>query len=228
MIEFRPLPILTAIALAALVILSLFGRWQWDKYLIERAAPPPSLQETTLQNYEVLENPYFLVYGIASGEPGWRLLVAVRTPAGVRFVDGAFSPGVEPPARERLKVPPALQYGEPLQGVLGLAEPPGSMVAEPDTEARVWYALDLESMARAAGLERSALTDTFVAIPYVGADGRPQVNPFAAPPVDTTPPGQHLGYAMTWWGLAIALVCVYFGFHVSSGRLRLRRQGGAA
>jgi cytochrome oxidase assembly protein ShyY1 len=69
-------------------------------------------------------------------------------------------------------------------------------------------------------------TETFVAIPYVGFDGRAVANPFAVARRDRLPPEQHLGYALTWWGLAAALVAIYFAVHVNAGRLRFGRGGG--
>jgi len=40
---------------------------------------------------------------------------------------------------------------------------------------------------------------------------------------DTLPPQRHFGYAITWWGLAIALGVIYAVFHHSQGRLRFRK-----
>ena len=34
---------------------------------------------------------------------------------------------------------------------------------------------------------------------------------------------QHLSYAITWYGLALSLLFVYFSYHVSSGRLIFKR-----
>jgi surfeit locus 1 family protein len=38
------------------------------------------------------------------------------------------------------------------------------------------------------------------------------------------PPQRHFGYAITWWGLAIALIGVYLAFHYQKGRLRFRNE----
>ena len=65
----------------------------------------------------------------------------------------------------------------------------------------------------------------YVAVPYVGADGRAEPNPFAgAAARDPLPPERHLGYAITWWGLAAALVGVYLAYHLRAGRLVVRRR----
>ena len=76
-------------------------------------------------------------------------------------------------------------------------------------------------MGRNAGLENVA--DYYVANAYVGADGRATPNPFAlAPGADALPPERHMGYAITWYGLALVLIVIYFAYHGSVGRLVLK------
>jgi len=36
---------------------------------------------------------------------------------------------------------------------------------------------------------------------------------------DPLPPARHLGYALTWWGMALALLIMYFVYHAGVGRL---------
>jgi surfeit locus 1 family protein len=51
-------------------------------------------------------------------------------------------------------------------------------------------------------------------------------NPYARLRLDDElPPQRHFGYAITWWGLAMALVGVYLAFHHQKGRLRFRNEG---
>ncbi len=38
----------------------------------------------------------------------------------------------------------------------------------------------------------------------------------------------HLGYAITWYGIACALIGVYLAFHHQAGRLRFGRDAGAS
>ena len=33
---------------------------------------------------------------------------------------------------------------------------------------------------------------------------------------------QHLGYAVTWFGLAFALLCIWLAFHISRGRIAFK------
>ena len=51
-------------------------------------------------------------------------------------------------------------------------------------------------------------------------------NPYARLRLDDElPPQRHFGYAITWWGLAMALIGVYLAFHHQKGRLRFRNEG---
>ena len=40
---------------------------------------------------------------------------------------------------------------------------------------------------------------------------------------DAMPPARHLGYALTWYGLALVLLAIYFAYHISVGRLAFAR-----
>lgn len=213
-------------AVAALVVLIMFGRWQWAKYNAEsqaQAAPP---LEVTLGDYEPIPEAIQLVYGALGSAPGWRVLTPVRAEGRTIFVDAAFEPGPNPPAVEDLRVPGALAHGVAVTGVSVPASAGGAFTAAPDPARRIWYAMDLAAMAQAAGLQGEVDADSYIALPYIGDDGRPLPNPFVLGRLDPTPPEQHLGYALTWWGLALVLVGVYFAYHVSAGRLRFGR--GAA
>ena len=98
-------------------------------------------------------------------------------------------------------------------GVLRLPAEPGWVTPANDTDANEWYAVDIAAMAAATGLE--------AVLPLVLTPDPPPLRPEAdveaagrAPvPVPTTVrvtiPNNHLKYALTWFGLAAALVAVY-------------------
>jgi surfeit locus 1 family protein len=39
------------------------------------------------------------------------------------------------------------------------------------------------------------------------------------PGLAAMPPSRHVGYALTWFGLALTLIAVYLAFHHRAGRL---------
>jgi len=221
MIRFRPLPVMTLIVLVGVAVLIAFGRWQFERYQSKRARADAPVSEMLLANYEPLEEGVQLVYGMApGGVAGWRLFAPVRFGDEVVFIDAAFMEGLDPPSWRELRFPPSLREGLPVSGAPVRPQPAAAFTPAPRPLERLWVHIDLPAMGRTAGL--APVADYYLAIPYVGADGRTAANPFArAAGADALPPERHLGYAMTWYGLAIVLVAVYFAYHVSVGRLQL-------
>lgn len=219
MIRFRPLPMLTILAIVAFALLALLGRWQWQRYeeKLEEASAPPI--EMTIASYRPIEEGLALVYGVKDGEPGWRVFAPVLYGEENLFVDAAYIPGAAEPDIRTLRFPASLTLNAPISGAV-IRPPPqqsGPLATPPKIPDRLWYSVNLDEMASAAGLR--SVADYYLATDYIGEDGRPVPNPFAQANADPMPPARHLGYAATWWGLAIVLVGIYFAYHVSVGRL---------
>lgn len=221
MLRFRPLPILTVSSIAAFALLLTLGGWQWARFedkVRARDVAPPTIEA---QVDEGPRGPLQLVYAVLDGQAGWRILAPLPDgPDTVLFVDAGFAPGLQPPDRDGLKTP-AIAPNRPLRGVRVTPSPPGPFAAKADPARGVWYAIDLPAMARAAGYANAK--PYLLAAPYVGVDGKSRPNPFAHA-VDPLPPERHVGYAITWWGLAVGLVGVYLLMHVRAGRLVWERR----
>jgi surfeit locus 1 family protein len=222
MIRFRPLPLMTLLTLVSLAVLVSLGRWQWEKYDLKLAAASAPVPEMTIANYQPLEQGIQFVYGIRpdTREQGWRVLAPVQYGDEIVFVDSDFIPGVDAPVPDEVRVPASLRYGEAIRGASIRPEPPAPLTLPPRPLQRLWFAIDLPAMGRNAGAEHVA--DYYIAGAYVGEDGRAARNPFAlAPGADALPPARHLGYALTWYGLALVLLVIYFAYHMSVKRLTL-------
>lgn len=223
MIRFQPLPVMTLLCVLALALLVGLGRWQWQRYDEKTAAAAEPVPEMTIANYQPLPEALQFVYGVRpdTREQGWRVFTPVQYGETVVFVDADFVPGTTAPAAAEVRVPASLRFNAPITGASIRPEGPGPFTIPPNLLSRRWYAVDLPRMGRNAGLENVA--DFYVAGHYVGTDGRATANPFAlAPGADTMPPARHLGYAVTWYGLALVLLAIYFAYHSSVGRLSLR------
>lgn len=222
MISFKPLPVMTALAIVALAVLLTLGRWQWERYEQKLALAGEPVPMMTIEDYQPVVGGMQFVYGVRADtrEQGWRVFAPVQYGDGIVFVDAGFVPGVEPPNPEEVRTPASLRLGAPISGATIRPDPPGSMTLAPRPLQRLWFAVDLGAMGRNAGLGNIA--DYYLACAYVGEDGRAVENPFAlAPGADVLPPERHLGYAITWYGLALVLIAVYFAYHVSVKRLGL-------
>jgi len=222
MIRFRPLLVMTVLTLIAFAILISLGRWQWEKYEEKAALAEEPVAEMTMERYQPIPDGIQFVYGVRTDtrEQGWRVFAPVQEGESVVFIDADFIAGVEPPNAEEVRFPASLRVGAPISGASIRPEPPAPLTFAPRPLQRLWFAVDLPAMGRNAGLE--GVTDYYIAGAYVGADGRTIENPFAhAPGADALPPARHMGYAITWYGLALVLIVIYFAYHLSVGRLVL-------
>jgi surfeit locus 1 family protein len=214
---------MTALTIAALVALVVLGRWQWDKYVAKTTAAREPVAHATISNYQPVLDGVQFVNGVRpdTHEEGWRVFAPVQDGDTIVFVDADFIAQIQPPRASEVRFPAALRFGAPISGASIHPEPAGPFVPPPRPLQRVWFIADLAAMGRNAGLNHVA--DYYVAGAYVGADGRAVANPFArARGFDAVPPARHLGYALTWYGLAIVLTVIYFAYHASSGRLSVR------
>lgn len=220
MIRFRPLLVMTLFSLVSLAVLISLGRWQWEKYEEKSAAAEEPVAEMTIEMYQPVPNGIQFVHGVRpdTREQGWRVFAPVQYGDTTVFVDADFIPSIEPPDPDEVRFPASLRSGTPIIGASIRPEPPAPLTLSPRPLQRLWFAVDLAGMGRNAGLQNVA--DYYLAGSYVGADGRAVSNPFAlAPGADALPPARHLGYALTWYGLALVLLVIYFAYHISVGRL---------
>jgi len=219
MIRFKPLPLMSLLSIIAFAILIATGRWQWEKYEQKTAAAAEPVATMTIASYQPIEGGIQFVYGVRGDtrEQGWRVFTPVQEGDSVVFVDGEFIPGRDSPNPQEIRVPAAMRFGAPISGASMRPGELGPFTAPPRPLERRWYAVDLAAMGRNAGLENVA--DYYIAADYVGLDGRAAENPFAlAAGADAMPPARHLGYALTWYGLAIVLLGIHLAHYISVGR----------
>lgn len=213
--------LLTLFTALAMVVLVALGVWQvqrltWKEGLIDAAdaaATKPAAPLTTvlaeggdLEFRKVLIDcpgletaPYVELRTIQDGEPGLRLISACRAEGRTWLVDRGF-------LLETISArPPQAASDTPTRIVAEIrtAPPPGPMT--PPAEGRMFFGRDNAAMARALGVEGAVETQTLYALTSANA-GWLALKP-SAPPVAFS--NNHLGYALTWFGLAIALAAVY-------------------
>jgi surfeit locus 1 family protein len=97
-------------------------------------------------------------------------------------------------------------------GALRWPETPGLFTPSPDRSANLWFARDPAAMAAAKGLGP-------VAPFYIEQEG--PVPPGGLPrpgKIQPNLPDNHLGYAITWYGLAVVLAAVFGSLVISHRR----------
>ena len=222
-------PVLTLTTLLAFAVLVTLGVWQlqrlqWKQSLLAeiaaaRQAPAAPLAEAlaavrggapagwrrVIVNCPGLEHGGAMeLHAIEEGVVGRRWISPCPlegAPYNAILVDRGFVPeGSTPP-------PPIDKRGvRPVVGFLRAAEPPGRFAPQSsrdEADGGVWYARDLPAMASVAGLSNAAPVFLMLESPPP-AGGLPRPSP-----LPTRISNNHLGYAITWFGLAAALVGVY-------------------
>jgi surfeit locus 1 family protein len=159
-----------------------------------------------------LDDPRFPVSG-----PGYWVLTPLDLADGSTvIVNRGFVPGDKRGPATR---PQGTVDGEvAVTGLIRMPEPGNLFMPDPDAARDQWYVRDPAAIAAAFGLTR-------VAPFFVDADASP--NPGGLPLGGTTRitfHNDHLGYAVTWFGLALALVGVYVAWAYS----QIRRGGTLA
>jgi surfeit locus 1 family protein len=221
-IRLSPLPVMTVFTVFAFAALIALGGWQWSRYQEKRLIAAASVDEMALSPFTPVNNAVHLVYAARDGAPGWRVFTPVHYGDQVVFADVAHVPGAAAPDWRVIEPPSALAAARAVTGVAVTPRPPSAFAAKGNAETHVWYQVDLPAMAAASGL--TGVAPYYVAMPYVDAAGHAEANPFAGVGArDPLPPERHLGYAVTWWGLAAALVGVYLAFHARAGRFVVTR-----
>ncbi len=235
--SFRPMLWPTLFGLLALSILISLGTWQVQRLgqkldLIEAAevnsmAVPVPLDQilkqqdgdlTTLRYRRVIVRGTFdhsrelhLFSVLDQGRIGYQIITPlIRSNGSTVMVDRGFVPTANKEISTRAEG--QISGVVEITGLIHLATIPNRFSAKPDLKSNEWFERDLGAMATALGINP-------VAPVFVDADETPNTGGW--------PEGgqtrlefrnAHLGYAITWYGLALALIGVYVAFHKANGR----------
>lgn len=229
---FRPMPILTGLSLASLIVLVMLGNWQYARYSekMERPSVSEQSEDRTVVRVQIdRETPGNVqqVYGFADSEPIWRRYAPgkVEDTGETVLVMVEATGGAEPVP---IKIS-ALTESVMFEGFVDEKIPSRSTFAgrdKPDED--IWYRLDPGALAAKFALRDTPRVAEPLIMPVRNAADTTQVrltlNPYAfAKPVDPLPSERHFGYALTWWGMALGLLGVYVALHHSRGRLRFKK-----
>jgi surfeit locus 1 family protein len=248
--SMRVLVIPTLAAAAALTVLLNLGFWQldrlaWKEHLIEKVAadvvaPPVSAPEPTVwaqigseDDYRhvaltgrFLEGAVFYYTALtkAAGPidgPGQMVYTPFETDEGwVVLVNRGFVPqDLNPALREAAITPPEGAWH--LTGLLRLSEKPNWTTPAADPGDRLWFARDTDAMGRFLGIEPSRFAPYSIDLDaaFTPPSGLPQAGETVV-----RFKNDHLGYALTWFGLAATLIGVYLTYAASILWPRTKRE----
>jgi len=226
----RRFPVGLTIAVAvALAILCGLGTWQlkrlaWKEALLARIAAlqsapavpaSPVLERAgqgadadftrvTLDCPGLASAPFLELYAIRDGQAGSRLVSACPVAAG-RFASVLVDRGfVADSISARPPVTPGDRAPFTLTGVLRKPDPKTFVTPPNEPAANRWYWRDLPAMAGALGVRAPA---PLVLTAEISTN--PGWKALVPAPLPTEIPNRHLEYALTWFGLAGALLAVY-------------------
>lgn len=222
-----PVGLTLAVGVALLMLLGL-GTWQmqrlhWKEQLLAdlartRAIAPMALDSLLSQPGDHVwrqvtlecrsdQRDFVYIHGVADGVAGFHVLNHCATGQGVIVIDLGFT------AQKPLTGAVALTT---LTGRLRRFETPNAFVPPNDSKADDWYTRSVPDLSKRWNV--SLRSDYFVAAMQPVAPG--------LTPVDAAAnlSNRHLEYALTWYGLAAALIGVYIALLYSRPRAISRRK----
>lgn len=240
--KFRLLLWPTVFAVPVLVVLVGLGNWQterlyWKQDLIEKVkdrtaqtpTPLPALDEWTAMIPEQSEYQPFSVTGRFDhanefhvftslsqpkgrfkGPGYWVLTPLLLDEGGVVVINRGYVPVAYKEASSR--APGQIAGTVEVSGLYRKPETQEMFVPDNNTENNIWYFRDVSGMARQMARDNVApfvLDELANDVP----GGLPQAGETRLEFKNT-----HLQYAVTWYGLALCLIGVYFAYHISYNR----------
>jgi surfeit locus 1 family protein len=238
-VTFRPYPGLTVACALLFALLCGLGSWQlqrlqWKLALIAQVnhqihmsplelddggmlhkEPETDYEHVTVNGrFDNSKETYLFGTGL-SGEPVYHVLVPFIAGSGrVYLVDRGVVPKEkldQATRREGLIEGPVR-----ITGIWRWPSPPGYFTPPADTTHRTWFWHDLAAIQT---YDHIRLFQPGV----IEADAAP--NPGGWPKGGQTVVSfrnQHLSYAVTWFGLAIVLLCIWFSYNISKGRIAFK------
>lgn len=234
--RFRPSLLPSVAFLLLLLLLLSLGQWQWSRAaekqaLIDdkqerRMAPAlvvgeqqvePQLDRfrpATATGRYVAGQQFLLDNRLYRGQAGYHVFSRFETDQGQQLLvnRGWVSVGA---SREFLPSLPLPQGRVELSGHLDSPESVGLILGEPPytsiAELVLLQNLDVSVLAEARQIDLSPLT-------LVLDEGQPGALQFDWMPVEAISPEKHLGYAVQWYALAVALIIIFVGVNTRRDR----------
>ena len=240
MFRLRPLFWPTLISLPIFIFTLGLGVWQmerreWkrdilDRIAVNQAVAPMPLDEllkgdplrreygrVTLSGTFLHDKEFHLAARSLKNDVGVQVVTPVRTDGGkIVLFDRGWVPSAkkEPPTRAEGEIVGKVE----LTGIVRRSQVQRQFAPDNVPDKNVWFHVDVPLMRKLAGGAPDPALDAF----FLEADAKP--NPGGLPIGGQTRldiPNDHLQYALTWFGIALAMAGVYLSYHWENGRLTI-------
>ena len=240
MFRLRPLLWPTLISLPIFIFALGLAVWQmerreWkrdilDRIAVNQAAAPMPLDEllqgdplrreygrVTLSGTFLNDKEFHLAARSRGNDVGIQVVTPARTDDGkIVLFDRGWVPSAkkDPAARPEGQIAGKVE----LTGIVRRTQVQRQFAPDNVPDKNVWFHVDVPLMRKMAGGTPDPTLDTF----FLEADAKP--NPGGVPIGGQTRldiPNDHLQYAITWFGIALAMAGVYLAYHWEQGRLSI-------
>ena len=241
-IYFRPLLWPSIFSVIIFAILLSFGTWQvkrlfWKEALIERYTTqsqsnpiknPSKLDLSRINEFKSVEftgsflhkNEIYITGKTYEGNAGFHVITPFNlTNNKIILINrGWVSESYRNPEKRKFSL---VQGQTLLKGIIRYPQKKGYFVPENDGKNGFWFTIKPNEIINFLNLTSNQVINNYyidalrqgekLTLP-IGVTGKPKLR------------NQHLSYAVTWYGLALSLLFVYFSYHVSSGRLSFKKK----
>ena len=240
-IQFRPMLWPSIFSIITFIILCGFGTWQikclyWKEALIQRyitesqSKPLSNLSEVSkskVNEFKAVEisgkflhnNEIYITGKTYEGNAGFHVVTPFKMENNqiVLINRGWVSEGYKNPNKRKFSLTKGLVK---LKGIIRHPQKKGYFVPENDGQNGFWFTIKPNQIFEFINITSYPIIEKYyidalrigekLTLP-IGVDGKPKFR------------NQHLSYAITWYGLALSLLFVYFSYHASSGRLIFKK-----
>jgi len=157
------------------------------------------------------------LFSTRGGEPGWQIITPLETSGGrLVLIDRGFVPDAYKDPRKR---PDSLVPGTvTITGILRRPQEQGAFTPDNQPARNQWYWPDMPALFASLGDNAAHVKEPFL-VQALPGPGQPAL-PRPLPPSPAAIPNNHLGYAFTWFALALvlAVMTVLLIRHTRMGR----------
>ena len=236
-IQFKPMLWPTIFSILIFLMLITFGTWQvkrlfWKEALIKnyltQSQSNPIIDPAELENPLINEfksigilgrfmhsNEIYITGKTYEGNAGFHVVTPFKMENNkiILINRGWVSESYKNPDKRKFSLTKDLVK---LKGIIRYPQKKGYFVPENDGINGFWFTIIPNQIFDFLNITSNPIIDKYyidalrigekLTLP-IGVDGEPKFR------------NQHLSYAITWYGLALSLLIVYFSYHASSGRL---------